>query len=244
MNALAALASNRSRQAAARLVEAVTGGDGVVGYEDEAVRGRTAALDRAAAELAATRVHVIRVAAPASGSFNLPALVAQIAGQADPAALSDGDVELAFQALTEPDEGCPWIALLVDDAECLQPPALRYLQFTCRSVPELRLVLAGEPGFLELLDGDEFAPLRERLTRAPPRPAAPVEQSSSAEAPPPEPALVEAVPVEAVPAAAAARRPVALWMLIAIAMLASVGLGVWTARQDAPPVGAATAPER
>lgn len=242
MNAFAALASNRSRQAAAKLVdtaaklvEAVAGGDGVVSLEDEAASGRTAVLDRAAAELAASRVHVIRVAAPASGSLGLPELVAQIAGQADPGALSDGDVELAFQALTEPDEGCRWIALLVDDAECLQPSALRYLQLTCRAVPELRLVLAGEPGFLAVLDGEEFAPLRERLTCALPRPALSDEQASSAGAPP-CPARIEAgaAPI-------AARRPVELWVLVVLAMLASVCLGVWAAHRDGPSASAATA---
>lgn len=238
MNAFAALASNRSRQAAAKLVEAVTGGDGAVSYEDEAICGRTAVLDRAAAELAAARVHVIRVSAPASGSLGLPELVAQVAGQADPGALSDGDVELAFQALTEPDEGCPWIALLVDDAERLQPSALRYIQLTCRSVPELRLVLAGEPGFPRLLDGDEFAPLRERLARALPRTAAPAEQGSSAEMPSPGP-----VPAEAEPAPAAARAPAALWMLVVLVILASVGLGVWAAHRDAPSASAAAATE-
>lgn len=238
MNAFAALASNRSRQAAARLVEAVSRGDGVVSFEDEAVRGRTAVLDRAAAELAASRVRVIRVAAPPSGRLGLPELVAQIAGQADPGALSDGDVELAFQALTEPDEGCPWIALLVDQAECLQPSALRYIQLTCRAVPELRVVLAGEPGFLDMLDGEEFAPLRQRLTCALPRPAAPDEPASRAETPPPCPA-----PVEAEPAPVAVRRPVELWVFVVLAMLASLGLGVWAAHHGESPASAAiTAP--
>lgn len=238
MNALAALASNRSRQTAAKLVAAVVGGDGVVSFE-EAVSGRTIVLDRAAAELASSRVRVLRVAAPASRRLGLPELVAQVAGQADPGALSDGDVELAFQALTEPDEGCRWIALLVDDAECLLPSALRYIQLTCRSVPELRLVLAGEPGFLDMLNGEEFTSLRQRLTCAQRRPAPSDQQTSGAGTPPPCPARAEAGPQPApagpAPSHIAARRPVELWMFIVLAMLASLSLGVWAAHRDESP---------
>ncbi|MGI8624488.1 MAG: hypothetical protein ACR2NB_13645 [Solirubrobacteraceae bacterium] len=240
MNALAALASNRSRQAAATLVEAVTGGDGIVSFEDAAVSGRTAVLDRAAAELTGSRVRVLRAAAPASGRLGLPELVAQFAGQADPGVLSDGDVERAFQALTEPDEGCECIALLVDDAECLQHSALRYIQLTCRSVPELRVVLAGEPGFPDMLNGDEFTWLRQRLTGVLHRPAHADERTTSAEAPLPCPAAAETGPA---PPHVAARRPVELWVFVVLAMLASLCLGVWAAHQDGPAASAATAVE-
>lgn len=162
LNAPLLFLPSSQRQAVADLVAAMDGSQPVVSLIGESGAGKTSALDRLAMELEGQGARVLRVAAaassgPASPGLDLPGLVAQLVGRSGGDALQDEDLERAFDALTEPDEAAGRIALLVDDAPALLPAAVRYLGFSCRSGPALRVVLAGPPG---MLDGAELATLR------------------------------------------------------------------------------------
>lgn len=147
-------------EALRRLLEQVMAG------EDAVVDGPGASvvLDQAAALLAARRSRVLRAAAAGPDGLGLQELMDQVAGRPDPRGPADASLEQGAQALTVPDAGCDRIVLLLDDAEAVQPAALRYVQLACRTGSKLRLVLAGLP---DGLDGAEFAPLRARLQARP-----------------------------------------------------------------------------
>ena len=124
-----------------------------------------AVLDEAENELSGHGLRCVRVYGPASGGLTLRDLVAQIVPRADPDALTDHDLQAGFVALTEPGEGYDRVALLVTEAHNLLPSAMRYIQLACRSSPKLRVALAGQPGLASYLAQDEFADLRQRITR-------------------------------------------------------------------------------
>ena len=151
------------REAAAAIVAAVAGPHALTTFVGVGGAGKTTVLRRVAADLVSQRVRVIQVSDESAGGLGLTGLVSQVGGQADPAASLDEKRERAFEALTELDDDVERIALLVDDAQRLDPSALRYIQLACRSSPMLRVVLARSPDALGPLDSEEFAPLRERI---------------------------------------------------------------------------------
>ena len=139
--------------------------DRVLGGGDAVVAGGSgvpALLGAVADALARHRCRVLRASALAPGGLSLSGLMAQITRRPDIDGHDDEVLELGFQALTVPDAGNEAIALLVEGGEMLHRTALRYLQFTCRSAPALRLVLAGQTGMPDL-HVDEMAFLRTRL---------------------------------------------------------------------------------
>jgi len=151
-------------EALRRIVHQVlAGGDAVLAAD----AGARALLDEAAAELAGLRCRVLRASAGAPGGLSLSGVIAQITARPDLDAHDDEVLERGFQALTVLDAECDWIVLLVNDAQALQRTALRYLQFTCRAAPMLRLVLAGDQGLPDALEEDEMAFLRTRLAASP-----------------------------------------------------------------------------
>ena len=150
-------------EALRRIVGRVSGGgDAVVSGGS----GVPALLNAAAEALKGRGCRVLRASASAAGGLSLSGLMAQITQRPDMDGHDDEVLELGFQALTAPDAGSEAIVLLVEGGEMLQRTALRYLQFTCRSAPALRLVLAGETGMPDLHD-DEMAFLRTRLASSP-----------------------------------------------------------------------------
>lgn len=192
--------------------------------------GKTAVLERLASELAGGQARIVRVACPHVGGLSLPALLSQVIGRVNEGVLSNEDLELASDLLTQADTSCSLIALLVDDAHDLLPPALRYIQFACMSGPLLRVVLAGRPGTLELLRGDEFGYLRRRISRNVQLPPLSATTRHS-------PALIEDAPAVRAPVAAPppARRRGPAWALAGLGIAASVTVAAYLDRQDAPP---------
>lgn len=143
--------------------------DRVLGGGDAVVAGGSgvpALLGAAADALARRRCRVLRASALAPGGLSLSGLMAQITERPDIDGHDDEVLELGFQALTVPDADNEAVALLVEGGETLHRTALRYLQFTCRSAPALRLVLAGQTGMPDL-HVDEMAFLRTRLAASP-----------------------------------------------------------------------------
>ena len=152
-------------QAAARVMSAVAHGDECVSLLCRPGLSAAAVLDEAENELSRHGLRCIRVYGPASGGLTLRDLVAQIVARADPDALTDDDLKAGFTTLTEPGAGCDRVVLLVTEAHNLLPSAMRYVQLACRSGPKLRIALAGQPSLAAVLAQDEFADLRQRLTR-------------------------------------------------------------------------------
>ena len=72
-------------------------------------------------------------------------------------------LELGFRMLTVLDETCGQIVLLVSGAQALQRKTLRYIQFACEAGANLRLVLAGEPGLMDVLSWEAADFLHARL---------------------------------------------------------------------------------
>ncbi len=122
-------------------------------------------LEAAAQALAARQCRALQVSAHAPGGLSLSGLMAQVAQQPCPQAQDDEVLERGSKALTDPGGTCGCIVLLVTGAAAMQPSALRYLQFACRTAPALRLVLAGAEG-LSGLEGTELSVLRARLAGA------------------------------------------------------------------------------
>ena len=120
-----------------------------------------AVLDEAENELSGHGLRCVHAYGPASGGLTLRDLVGQIVARADP----DADLKAGCVTLTEPGESFDRVALLVTEAQNLLPAAMRYTQLACRSSPKLRVALAGQPGLAEALALDEFAFLRQRITR-------------------------------------------------------------------------------
>ncbi len=150
---------------AAWLMSAMARGDESVSLLCGPGLSTAAVLDEAENELSSHGLCCVRVYGPASGGLSVRDLVAQIVARADPDALTDDDLQAGFLALTEPGEGHGRVALLVTEAHNLLPSAMRFIQLACRSSPRLRVALAGQPGLAAVLAPDEFADLRQRITR-------------------------------------------------------------------------------
>ncbi|MBV8914739.1 MAG: hypothetical protein JOZ05_17070, partial [Acetobacteraceae bacterium] len=118
---------------------------------------------RVAAVLADSGSRVVSVRPAAERTLSLPELIAQIVRQAPAHAPQDDWLECAFETLATPGPGFTRVTLLVANAQVLEREALEYLQFTCRSAPQLRLALLGLPRLRETLSGPGLAWLRERL---------------------------------------------------------------------------------
>ncbi len=181
-------------------------------------------LDDAALVLSG-ECRTVRVSAREPG-LSLSGLMAQIAGPNDPAAQDDAVLELGYQILSLPDAPGQRIVWLIDGAEKLQRPALRYVQHMVRSAGALILVMAGSPAFAALLDGDDFSGLRDRLLPAPqPRVPGPLRAERSL------------IPVPAASTMLETRRVGPFLVLAGVGIAASVALGVWIGRSkwDATP---------
>ena len=152
-------------RAAMELISAVAQGDECVSLLCAPGLSTAAVLDEAENELSNHGLRCVRVYGPASGGLTLRNLVGQIVARADPDALTDADLKAGFVTLTEPGEGYDRVALLVTEAHNLLPAAMRYVQLACRSSLKLRVALAGQPGLVGALASDEFAYLRQRITR-------------------------------------------------------------------------------
>ena len=160
------------------LDQVLTGGDAVLDGP-----GAPSALDGAAALLAAQRCRVVRASAAGPGGLDLSGLIGQVTSQPDLAVQDGASLEQGAQALTDLDDGCDRIVLLLDGAGALPAVTLRYLQLTCRTSASLRLVLVGRP---DALDGPEFGYLRARLSARPvlvPQAAAAAPQPAGASVP-------------------------------------------------------------
>lgn len=158
------LPASRSKALSLLLNQVLAGGDAVLIVEgDEG----PALLDEAASQLAGHHHRVLRAAAAGLGGLSLSGLMAQVVGQPDLTAHDDAVLELGFRMLTVPDGTCAQIVLLVSGAQELQRKALRYLQFACGAGASLRLVLAGEPGLMEVLSWEEADFLHARLGSRP-----------------------------------------------------------------------------
>ena len=142
--------------------QVLAGGDAVISGSS----GLPALLDGVAHALAQQGCRVLRASSSSAVGLSLSGLMAQITGRPDLDGHDDEVLERGFQALTAPNGECSFIALLVDGAEALQRTALRYLQFTCRSAPALRFVLAGDGG-VPFLQEDEMTFIRTRLAASP-----------------------------------------------------------------------------
>ena len=152
-------------RAAAGLMSAVAHGDECMSLLCGPGLSTAAVLDEAENELSRHGLRCVRVYGPASGGLTLRDLVAQIVPRADPDALTDGDLKAGFVTLTEPGDGYGRVVLLVTEAQNLRPSAMRYIQLACRSSPTLRVALAGQPDLAVALARDEFAGLRQCITR-------------------------------------------------------------------------------
>jgi type II secretory pathway predicted ATPase ExeA len=147
--------------AVARLIAAVFTEDGfimVLGQEP----ARLQVLDRAVSELASLRCRVVRVAANEPHQLSLHDFVQQLSGQLGSHAGPGDTLERTHRYLTEADASCECIALLIDNAHLLQASALRFIQLTCRSGPNLRVVLASNGEAAANLCTPEFSLLHAR----------------------------------------------------------------------------------
>ena len=212
-------------------------------------------LDAVAAGLPALGIRAVRVAAAAAGPLTVAALVAQLTGAHDVTVHDDATLERAFQALSAVDPGVTAIVLIVAGADRLHRSAIRYLDFTIKTSPQLRLLLAGRtdpaPAF------EPAAPaLHRRLTALPAitadppaiaqsRPIPPPRSPPLLLAPKPPPSVAPALPPKpavAPPADAAARlarapvarertrRPMALPFAVAACVVAGAGLATLALR--------------
>jgi len=158
---VALLRSDPQARAIGRLIAAVSTGDQcIVLTGDDPARGQV--LDRIAHELAGLRCRVVRVAADEADESSLHDFVQQLARQLG----SDGGAEdtlvRVHRYLTELDAGCDRVALLIDHAHLLPSSALRFFQLTCRSSPNLRVVLASKSADTAIPCAPEFRLLQAR----------------------------------------------------------------------------------
>jgi len=126
--------------------------------------GARVLLDLAADCLAEMRSRVLRAAEVLPGTLGGPAASPHVAGSSKASVPDDELLARGFQALTVLDQTCNRIVLLISDAHALQYPALRYIQFVGRSGAPLQFVFSGTRKFFDLLNAEEFAWLRTRLT--------------------------------------------------------------------------------
>jgi hypothetical protein len=87
----------------------------------------------------------VQAQAKAPDELSLHHLVVQISHQSTSDLRSLDALERSHRLLTEADACCERIILLIDQADLLTPPAVRFLQLTSRSGPSLRVVLASTP---------------------------------------------------------------------------------------------------
>ena len=189
---------------------------------------------------------VVQVAAP-TGGLSLSSLMAQLSRRTDFDGQDDAVLELGFRRLAVPEIAGQRTALLLDGANGVQRPVLRYLQHVGRSAPGLVYVIAGCSDLQAMLAEAGSSPLRARLTV---RPALMLGQQDgegseepAAEA---DAAVIAAVAALAVQPrtrlavvsaplaqeAAAAVRPLASrrmlpWAVFGTGMAASLALGAW-----------------
>ncbi len=146
------------------IVDVLAGGDVVL--LAESAEGR-ALLDQAAGDLEERRSRVCRVDASGPDGIGLSSLLASLRQQSGEHGDTDQVLERDFATLTALDPSCDRIVLLVNDAHRLQPGALRYLDLVCRASADLRLVFAGAPTLLEVIDQPQYAGLADRLAHTP-----------------------------------------------------------------------------
>ena len=240
------LPASRTKALHLLLDQVMTGGDAVLLVEGD--EGH-ALLDEAASQLAGQRHRVLRAAAAGPGGLGLSGLMAQIAGQPNLTAQDDAVLERGFRMLTTLDETCAHIVLLISGAQDLHRKTLRYIEFACQAGASLRLVLAGEPGLMEVLSWEEAGFLQARLASRPviaveapePEMAAPVAlfRNVPAGGVPVRPWVDGAAPRAApmAPASARARRfggGTMLRLAVASGMTASLALGVGISRHGWP----------
>ena len=208
-------------------------------------------LDEAAGRLAATRTRVLR-AAPGSGrSLTLSSLVGQIAGHSGVPGRGADVQTKGYRALTQLDQSCDRIVLLVSDAQALDRNALDYLKLVKREQSPLSLILAGSQELFDVLDEQNVPAARARVrTRhgmePPPQPA----METPVLAPPPsEPPraqrLAPVAPAGPLYAASAAKKSAEpsrsrQWGIAAAAFAAGIvisllALDVWSGARLSPP---------
>ena len=232
--------------AVVKLVYAVASWDECVSLVGAAGADATAVLDRAERELSGGGIRCVRVRGPASGGLGPRELMAQVVGRADPGALTDAELQAGFAALTEPGAGHDRVILLVSEAHGLLPSAVRLVQLACRTSPKLLVVLAGQPGLAAVLAPDEFAYLRQRITRRLelPDPAAASPPASPVAAAPAAAALAAPASAPSPPPVPSARRLVGPRTLVKLGVAASLAFAIWTTRwgnPHTPPTTAAPA---
>jgi hypothetical protein len=132
---------------------------------------------RTARALANSGARVVTVHAPADRPFPLTDLIRQVVRQAPPDIASLDRLECAFETLTRPEPGRSRAVLLVVNAEKLARESLEYLQLTCRSGREFRLMLLGRRELVGALAGPGLGWLREHIV---------VTNVSAAPVPPPK----------------------------------------------------------
>ncbi len=151
--------------AAAVVVDAIVRWDECVSLVGQPGFDVARVLNEAAHELGKRQVRCVRVAGSVDGGLALRELIAQVLKRTGLGTLTDRDLQAGFEALVEPGPGNHLVALLVADAQTLQPASLRYIQLACRTSPKLRVVLAGQAGLSRHLAAEEFSDLRRRITR-------------------------------------------------------------------------------
>ena len=182
-----------------------------------------ALLDEAAAQLARGRTRVLRVPAPSPGSLTLTGLLTRLhsttrGGEQAP--------EQGIGALTQLDPSCERIALLVSSAEALEHNTLRAIQIAAEAQPKLRLVLAGTPALLEILEHPDLSLLHGRLNRSIDLQDGDEDESTASDTSP-----VLAAPSKPKPANDA-HRPTKI-AAVATAVFATVGLGIFVSHTGA-----------
>ena len=238
MNALSLPSLPGQGRIVADLLMAVAQGGGFASLEGGTDADRAGVLDRLSTELAGLRVRCLRLQHAASGQIGLPELTDQVAAQYSDHVAPGAPmraVELAFEALTQPAEDAARIVLVVDAADALLRPAIRYVELACQHCPQLRVVLAGPAGFLDGMD-QGVAGFRQRVARrfhlpgAPGQvPLAPASDTGvPAGAPPPDVADTGPTLVEM---ARASRHNA--WSLAGAGIAASLLLATWTTNWSA-----------
>ncbi len=152
-----------------------------------------ALLDEVAGQLSRGRTRVIRVAAP--GGLDLAGLLTRLSPAIEGV---EQTPEQGIKALTRLDPSCSRIVLLVSSAETLERNALRAIQLAAEAQPKLRLVFAGAPALLDVLEHPDRRLMHDRLSGA----GSPLDgdetrglpNASRAVAAPPRPALASDTP--------------------------------------------------
>ncbi len=211
-------------------------------------------LDEAAGRLADTRTRVLRATPGAARSLTLSSLVGQIAGHSGVPGRGADVQTKGYRALTQLDQSCDRIALLVSDAQALDRNALDYLKLVKREQSPLSLILAGSQELFDVLDEQNVPAARARVrtghgTEPPPQPAMETPVLAPPPAPPAEPLRVHrpapVAPPEPLYAASAATKPAEpsrprQWGIAAAAFAAGIvisllALDFWSGARLSPP---------